>query len=290
MLFKLAPPYLCDLCPNFVCERSSHSLCSANNLCLPFVRTEIHKKSFLFSSIQECNNLPLETRKLSSPGIFKRSLLKFLHFPSGSYFFCIGDRLGWIFHTRLRLNFTALNYHLFQKNCCPQPACALCDTSIEDVKHYFLHCPSFAALCEKLFTSAAQLLGNRWHCASDKKKIDWLLSGISTADFQINWGCPVVYFAMKSLLLVAGCVIYLYMYIIYIFCLFVCFFLLFFRFFLCVCSIVKCICIFKIFKCKQRKLSRWALWALRANVVINIVHKKKTLLYQEFLVALYYLV
>ena len=47
-------------------------------------------------------------------------------------------------------------------------------------------CPSFAALCEKLFTSAAQLLGNRWHGASDKKKIDWLLNGISTADFQIS--------------------------------------------------------------------------------------------------------
>ena len=46
--------------------------------------------------------------------------------------------------------------------------------------------PSFAALCEKLFTSAAQLLGNRWHGASDKKKIDWLLNGISTADFQIK--------------------------------------------------------------------------------------------------------
>ena len=29
------------------------------------------------------------------------------------------------------------------------------------------------------------LLGNRWHCASDKKKIGWLLYGISTANFQI---------------------------------------------------------------------------------------------------------
>ena len=127
--------------------------------------------------------------------------------------FCIGDRLAWIFYTRSRLNFSALNYHLFQKNCCPSPACALCDASIEDVKHYFLYCPSFAALCEKLFTSAAKLLGNRWHCASDKEKIDWLLNGISTADFQINLGCPVVFLAMKSLLLVVGCVIYIYIYI-----------------------------------------------------------------------------
>ena len=102
-------------------------------------------------------------------------------------FFYIGDRSVSIFHTCLRLNFSALNYHLFKKNCCPLSACALCDSSTKDVKHYFLYCPSFAALMrEKLFTSVAQLLGYRWHCASDKKKIDWLLNGISTADFQIN--------------------------------------------------------------------------------------------------------
>ena len=69
--------------------------------------------------------------------------------------------------------------------------------------------PSFAALCEKLFTSAAQLFGNRWHGASDKKKIDWLLNGISTADFQIKVrlfsACPVLYFAIKLLPLVAVC-------------------------------------------------------------------------------------
>ena len=116
MVFKLAPPYLCDLCPNFVSERSSCSLRSANNLCLPFVRTERYKKSFLFSSIQEWNSLPLETRISSSPGNFKRNLLKFLHFPSRSYLFYIGDRSASIFHTRLRLNFSTLNYHLYQKN------------------------------------------------------------------------------------------------------------------------------------------------------------------------------
>ena len=31
------------------------------------------------------------------------------------------------------------------------------------------------------------IVGNRWHCALDKKEIDWLLNDISTADFQINF-------------------------------------------------------------------------------------------------------
>ena len=62
--FNVASPYLCDVCPNFVSELgSSYSLRSANNLCLPFVRTERHKKS----SIQEWNSLPFQ---VSSSAIF----------------------------------------------------------------------------------------------------------------------------------------------------------------------------------------------------------------------------
>ena len=88
------------------------------------------------------------------------------------------------------------------------------------MKHYFLYCPSFAALSEKLFTSAAQLLGNRWHCASDKKNIDWLLNGISTADFQLKLSC----FSLSSRLFcyqiasVSRCVCFLYTF----FCFFLC--------------------------------------------------------------------
>ena len=78
---------------------------------------------------------------------------------------------------------------------------------------------------KKLFTSATQLLGNRWHCESDKKIIDSLLNSISTADFQIRLfrsACPVVYFAIKSLLLVAVCVFYINFFgffFVFVFCL-----------------------------------------------------------------------
>ena len=43
-----------------------------------------------------------------------------------------------------------------------------------------------AALREKLSAYVVHLLGNRWHCASDKKKIDWFLTGISQDDFDPN--------------------------------------------------------------------------------------------------------
>ena len=52
LVYKLALPYLSDLCPSAVSMRSSYSLRSSRNLVLPFVRTEKHKNSFLFSATQ----------------------------------------------------------------------------------------------------------------------------------------------------------------------------------------------------------------------------------------------
>ena len=54
------------------------------------------------------------------------------------------------------------------------------------VTQYFLYCVSFPALREKLFACAGQLLGNRWHCASDNKQINRFLNGISHDDFDFN--------------------------------------------------------------------------------------------------------
>ena len=62
----------------------------------------------------------------------------------------------------------------------------MCGALVEDVKHYFLFCPSFAALRETLF-SGAHLLGNKWVLVSDKKRIEFVLNGVpGLDDFQIN--------------------------------------------------------------------------------------------------------
>ena len=52
-----------------------------------YVRSDRHKKSFLFPSIKWWNSLTLEIRISSSLDIFKHSLLKYLQFPSRHYLF-----------------------------------------------------------------------------------------------------------------------------------------------------------------------------------------------------------
>ena len=51
-----------------------------------------------------------------------------------------------------------------------------------------------------------------------EEKIDCLLNGISTADFQINVRLsPVVCFAVKSFLLVAVCVFFIFFFLLLLF-------------------------------------------------------------------------
>ena len=117
---------------------------------------------------------------VSSLGIFKHSLLQYSQFPTRNYLCYIGDPSASTSHTRLRLNFSVLKYHLFQKNCCLSPACPLSDAPVEYPKHWFLYCPSCAAL--RLKTCLPPL-----HNYPDidsivlpiRKKIDWFLNGIS---------------------------------------------------------------------------------------------------------------
>ena len=140
-------------------------------LCLPCVQTERHKKSFIFSTTKLWNSIPSEMRLSSSLRSFKTNLLKCLGFPSRNYLFYVGDRSASIFHTRLRLNFSALNHDLFKKNCSVSTICTFCDAPIEDAhaKHYFLYCPSFSVLRVILFASA----------------VNWI-NGVPDIDFQIN--------------------------------------------------------------------------------------------------------
>ena len=122
---------------------------SANNLCLPFECTEIHKKNFLFSSINTMSSI--SNSRLSSLGIFKHKLLKFLHFLSCNYLFYIRDCPVLISHTHLRLVTSLRKNFLVPSFTC---LCSLqCDESIEEEKHYFHYCPSVAALFERLLTS-----------------------------------------------------------------------------------------------------------------------------------------
>ena len=98
----------------------------------------------------------------------------------------IGDRLAAVFHTRLRLSNSTLNYDLYLKNFVSSPSCA-CGFSNETAAHIFFDCDRYAAPCDTLLTSAALLLGARWTNATNKTSLKCFLNGMSCdVSFQTN--------------------------------------------------------------------------------------------------------
>ena len=80
-------------------------------------------------------------------------------------------------HTRLRLGFSCQSEYLFKINSCVSPICE-CSFDSESVKHFFLHCPRYAAQRHVLLTSAANILGETWSSSSDARKLNFLLYGV----------------------------------------------------------------------------------------------------------------
>ena len=113
LVYKIAPPYLSDLCPSAVSMRSSYSFRSSRNLVLPLVRTERHKNSFLFSATQLWNNLPLELRLSSSVGNFKYNVLAYIGVSSCNPLYYVGNRFDSVDHSRFRCNNSTFNHDLF---------------------------------------------------------------------------------------------------------------------------------------------------------------------------------
>ena len=115
-------------------DSTIYNLRNANNLRHTLTGTQLYYMSFLPSSIRAWNDLALEVRQSSSIQSFKYELNKNLKRPPKYYY--VGNRLSQIQHTRLKIDCSALNYHLFSKNSVDSPHCAY--GAVETTKHYFL--------------------------------------------------------------------------------------------------------------------------------------------------------
>ena len=121
----------------------------------------------------------LEIHTSSSLGVFKPSLLKYLHFPTRNYLFILGivqrQSHTLIFNlvsTSLRLNFSALKYHFFSRKFVVHHQPVFFAMHLLKILNTIFCTAQVLLLCVKslVFASAAQLFGKRWHCASDKKE------------------------------------------------------------------------------------------------------------------------
>ena len=110
-------------------------------------------------------------------------------------FYFTGQRLGQIYHARLRTNCCSLNLHLFSKNLTDSPLCAY--GSIEDSYHNLFICNRFSNLRRDLLYTVSMicrptidvfLFGNDEVSAEQNKKIILAVQSfvLKTKHFQVN--------------------------------------------------------------------------------------------------------
>jgi hypothetical protein len=142
---------------------------------VPFASTEKFKKSFLPSTIKFWNTLPEQLRNSSSVDSFRNNLTRDLFYvPPANKLFNLGDRYLNILHTRLRLKNCALNYYLYLMNCIESPSC-ICGEFKEDVTHYLMFCPCFAALRDSMLSGTlmpgSKIVNSRKYIKICKKSV-----------------------------------------------------------------------------------------------------------------------
>ena len=109
------------------------------------------------------------------------------------------SRRAFIYHICLRLGFSALREYLFKIDRCASPFCE-CGIDTESVTHFFLLCPRYAAQRNLLLTSATNILSEMWSSSSDAKKLNFLLYGVKSENYDINCAlfCEVLIFVINT--------------------------------------------------------------------------------------------
>jgi hypothetical protein len=144
MLYKmkhnLSPDTLSTLIPNERAERTTHNIRNRDRLTIPKANTTQYQNSFLPSTIQKWNQLPIEIRQATSLEQFKESITP--EHVKPPTFYNEGTRREQILFCRLRVNNADLNQNLNDRNLVDSPECE-CGHGAETTTHYFLDCNRF---------------------------------------------------------------------------------------------------------------------------------------------------
>ena len=132
-------------------ELLHYNLRNNENVRLPFIRSEVYRRSFFPYAIRLWNKLQLQIRNATSIRVLKSSLKKDL--PERNILYYYGKRWASVHHSRLRMRCSKLNFDL----CCKlyvrdSPACR-CGASRETASHFLLDCPLYEDIRINMITA-----------------------------------------------------------------------------------------------------------------------------------------
>ena len=128
------PNYLLDLVPPIIQETINYNLLNTDDIQTLHALTNLYYNSFFPSTIRAWNSLPEDTKQSLSISSFKFRLNRDINKPPKYY--NTGTRMGQILPTRIRLECSSLNAHMYRKNIVPEPTCQF--EGFESFYHCFL--------------------------------------------------------------------------------------------------------------------------------------------------------
>ena len=135
------PHYISCLVPQAFANIHDYNTRNASALPVVRTRTSLYYNSFIPSSVRLWNLQPDNIRESPSIQALKYSLKSNISLKP--FYYYTGSRLGQILHSRLRMQCSSLNQHLYRKNIVDSPNC-ICGLT-ESATHYLFHCPRYTA-------------------------------------------------------------------------------------------------------------------------------------------------
>ena len=130
-------------------NRHYHNTRQSANILEISSKTKFYSDYFLPSSIKLWNRLPIDTRNSRFLNIFKERI-KIQNSKCPAHYYS-GTRLGQILYTRLRMNSSSLNEHLFIRNLVDWPYSPNCARGqVESPSHFVISCKKYTDLRNEL--------------------------------------------------------------------------------------------------------------------------------------------
>ena len=179
IVHKQAPEYLIELIPPPIHTRQTRQT-DTNKLRPCRCKHEFYKQSFIPSAIDMWNNIPNDQlRHIYNKSSFKRAICTYISKSNTYPLKTFGKRHTQIIISQIRMHFSDLNEHLFNKNCIDSSMCR-CEKGPESADHYFLSCEIYELHRENMFNSISSIYD------LSQITLNILLFGDIDCNFEIN--------------------------------------------------------------------------------------------------------
>ena len=170
------PSYIKEIIPQQRISQTNRPLRNALKRTEPNIRTTKYQNSYIPATTRLWNQLSEEIRSKTRTQSFKKEMLKTQTVEKPPKYYSLGSKIGNCLLTRLRVGMSKLNAHSFTMQATESPSCH-CGSKLENVRHYFLHCPLYMQQRQLLYTSITHAICHDFVSKPDSDKLTLILHG-----------------------------------------------------------------------------------------------------------------